>query len=190
MPSNVTKEKAREYNQTYYQKHKDRLKEKRRRRYDTDPEYRKAIKRYAQTARINKKLRREAEYARLGKKAPGRGGALKIADYKIMVGDKEVIVKMYPVGYLAQQLGRKVQTIRNWERKGLFPRALYRSPGGLAGNRLYTEFQMEKIMSAYRKAYKVDGAKKVKTRIGQTIFPDLIRKLWKDYPLGIDPMEV
>jgi len=191
MPSNVDPDKIHEYNQTYYKKHREELLRGKRIKYANDPEYKKRVQGYAATTRLNKKIRAEQEYAATGKRPPGRGGGLKPGEYRVQVGEIFVTVIMWPVGHLAKKLGRRVQTIRNWEKKGVFPKALYRSPGGvLSGNRLYTEFQVEKILQAYNRALQVHGARKCKNRISETIFPELVKKIWEEYPLGIDTTQL
>lgn len=61
---------------------------------------------------------------------------------EFMLGTKRV--KLYPVGELAQALGRKPVTIRKWENEGIIPQSIYWSPSEdpRGVRRLYTEEQI------------------------------------------------
>lgn len=52
-------------------------------------------------------------------------------------------ITMFTIGELARRLGRDVQTVRGWERRGVIPVARYRS---LTNQRLYTEEQISAIV--------------------------------------------
>jgi len=174
--------KAAEYNRTYYTKNQERLKEYRRNRYRDDPEYREQC---IQRALERKQRLAEQRYREGGPKP--RRNFLEPGYFLISLGDTEVKVKMFTIGVLAKRFGRGVKTLRMWERRGTIPSAMYRDSGGRSGNRLYTEFQVEKLVAIFKEAIEVNGRRMVKNRINKTVFPELARKLWEDYPLGIDP---
>lgn len=175
-----TKDKVTAYNREYYQKHKEEIKARRKEKYKTDPVYREILK------------RRSIERKRQMKRPPKRKRE-SFKFFTIDVGGKEVTVKMYTITQLAKAMGRQVKTIRVWEKRGIFPAALYRSSGGASGIRLYTEFQIKMIIRIFRKTLIEEGEKgpeMMAHRIGQTKFPERIKKLWLDYPLGIDPNDL
>lgn len=65
----------------------------------------------------------------------------------------EIVVKgkkyeVYKIRKLAEKLKKTTQTIRLWENNALLPKALFRD---IAGNRLYTMEQIDKIVEIRRK---------------------------------------
>jgi hypothetical protein len=169
------------YNKEYYDKNKETIQAKRKNRYDTDNAYREKI----QKAARERKREKLAERRALGIKRKPRGPQ-QPSLYAIDVAGTEVEVLMFTAGQLGLKLGRKAQTIRLWEKRGILPEPLYRKP---CGDRLYTEFQIEQLTIAFRKAKKKYG-RLVNTRITSTNFPQLANGLWEDYPLGIDTSQV
>ena len=55
-------------------------------------------------------------------------------------------MEFFPVGVLADMLGRTAQTIRMWERKGYFPSTIYKDENG---RRLYSRPMIEAVCEAY-----------------------------------------
>jgi len=173
-------DKQSEYNARYYEKKKQKIAEDKARRYREDPEYRAAALRRSKEAKEKAK-----EERRKNPSPPRRRGPLKPTEFMINVGGVDHQVTMYTTGQVAKALRRKTQTVRVWEMKGNFPEALYRSA---SNDRLYTEFQYKNIASIYRKLEKEYGAI-MRTRINSTPFFSLVKELWEDYPLGVDPAE-
>ena len=175
-------EKQSEYNRTYYKKKRGAISEARKKRYQTDPEYRERMKR---TALMRKrKLAEERAKAKKNQPKP-KHGLPKPTEFMIPVGNSNRKVKMYSVGQLARRLDRQTQTLRLWEAKGVIPEAMYRSEGNV---RLYTEFQVRQLSKAYTKAVREYGSLAT-TRIASTSFPEDAKRIWRDFPLGIDPDE-
>lgn len=173
----VTPEKQSEYNSRYYLKNKERIREIRKKRYQEDVEYRERIKEQSKIRKSNEIAERKALN---GGKTPRRGLA-PATEFLITVGNEDRTVLMIASGQLAASLGRKPQTIRLWETKGIIPKAMYRST---KGDRLYTEFQAKQILAIYQKAIQEFG-KLAATRIATTNFPSEVKALWKEYPQGV-----
>ena len=163
------------YHEKYYAENKSKLLAAKKKRYEEDPEYREAIK-----ARARESKRRQTEQRR--KERERNKDREKPLRFRVQVGDTEVEVRMFTAGQLAKRLGRKTQTIRVWERKGLIPEAIYRNA---SKDRLYTELQVRLIVKAYDKAERDFGENAVSNRIASTNFSALVFKIWEDYPLGV-----
>lgn len=184
-------EKTVEYNERYYSKHREDILAQKRNRYRTDEVYRQSV-----IAKANERKKRLADEKRIAK-AQGtvfpRKSLLRAENFIIQVGRNRVSVEMFTVGHLARVLHRSVKTIYSWEEKRTFPFALYRKPErkrGMLGDRLYTGFQVEAVKSAYRRAIILYGPNIVRYRLGTTGFFSTVNKLWKDYPLGVDPDDI
>ena len=169
-------EEGSSYFSKYYAENKKEISEKKKRRYQEDPEYREKIK---ARARARKKMlaeeRKKQKQHEVDRENP--------IWFRIEFGDSEIPVRMYTIGQLAKRLGRKTQTIRVWERKGIMPEATYRSS---AKDRLYTELQVRLIVEAYDRAEEQFGTGAVSNRIGSTNFSDQVWKIWEEYPLGVE----
>lgn len=102
----------------WYEKDKDKLSEKRKQRYQTDPEYRaKCLARAAQ---------RRAEFPK-----PPRAGE---ARFKEIDGKPR---EVFRIGEVSQMIGIGLQTIRSWEASGTIP-----GPSIESAQRLYTGTQI------------------------------------------------
>lgn len=105
----------------WYEKGKDKLSEKRKQRYQTDPEYR--AKYLARAAK------RRAEFP-----PPSRAGQPRIRE----VGGKPQ--EVFSIGETSQMIGIGPQTIRQWEAAGTIP------PPSVEGvHRLYTNTQIKQL---------------------------------------------
>jgi len=159
----------------YYAEHREKMLEKKKARYRDDPDYRARIQ---ENSRARKRaLAEEKKKLGINKKKKE-----KPIWFRVQVGDEEVPVRMYTAGQLARRLGRKTQTVRVWEKRGIIPEAIYRST---SKDRLYTELQVKLIINAYDLAEEMYGTNAVSNRIGSTNFSENVWKVWKDYPLGI-----
>jgi len=164
------------YNARYYSENREALLEKKRTRYQEDPEYRERILTAArERKRILSEERKKEKALNKGKEKP--------LWFSLEIGGEEIPVKMFTSGQLSKRLGRKSQTVRVWEKRGLIPEAIYRSA---AKDRLYTEFQVNLILQAYDRAEEEFGEKAVTHRISSTSFFGAVRKIWEDYPNGIE----
>lgn len=172
----MTEEGPVRYSKKYYRENRKVLLERKRQRYLNDPEYREKIQ-AASKIRKNKILaERREDRAKNGLKA-------RPIWFKLDVAGTEVPVRMYTAGQLAKKLGRKTQTIRVWEKKGILPVSLYRCANK---NRLYTAFQVEGIIAAYNDAERDFGTNMASFRIASTNFIAAVKAIWDEHPLGID----
>jgi hypothetical protein len=170
-------DEQREYNKKYYEKNRDQLLEKKRKRYCEDEEYRKRINSRAVDRQRNTRItvtrrKRSAKDPRI---------------FKVSIDGTLVELKMYTLRQLAVALGKSIKTLRAWEERGIFPKALYRDTCGVSGNRLYPEFQFTLILEAYAKALRADGRHRIDTRVSATSFPRRLREIWDKYPKGVNP---
>lgn len=169
------------YNKDYYLANVDKIKESRKNRYATDPEYRRKMKLAARASKIRlaseKKAQREDDAQAKRKKMP-------ILTFQVTHQDKTYAIQMVGILFLATSLGRGIKAIRAWEAQGQFPRAVYRSE---LNERLYTLFQLQAITAVYADAKRRYSARTVAHRIASTGFFEAVQKLWSEYPLGFDP---
>ncbi len=172
-------------NASYYQRHKDRIVEQRRQRYKEDPDYRERLKAQARerSARLRAagvkvkrkpKPRKDPEQSRAA-----RAEAVHTRDMKIVVGGRELVVTMHTLGFLADRLGRSIQGLRLWEQNGILPEALYRDK---SGRRLFTSFQLDRIVSIYRELFPGD---KPKSHAPLAEFQVRLAQLWREMPQGV-----
>jgi hypothetical protein len=171
-------DKQSEYNKTYYEKNKAKIRAARAERYQTDPDYRERVKAAA--------LLRKQELKRNRKKGPVKQrnrGPMRPVKFNVDIGNGELMATtMFTAGWLAKKFDRTPQTIRLWEKNGILPAAMYRSD---SGDRLYTHLQVSLLLKAYTEAIREYGSL-VRTRISKTSFPSMALKIWEDYPLGIE----
>ncbi len=172
----MPEEESKVYSRKYYAENRAAIAERKRLRYLNDSEYRARIKESARVRKNRLLEERREERAKNGIKE-------KPIWFKIDVNGLEVPVRMYTTGQLAKRLGRKTQTMRVWERKGILPEALYRSA---TRDRLYTAFQVAGILVAYDEAEQSHGTSLVSFRIASTSFVAAVKRLWDDFPLGLD----
>lgn len=64
-------------------------------------------------------------------------------DGELMTLPNGIQVELFPIGVLAQNLGRTTQTVRKWEISGVLPRTLFKNS---MGTRLYTKDQIKIIV--------------------------------------------
>lgn len=174
--SKDSSENSTEYSKAYYRKNREEIAEKKKKRYESDPEYKEEILERARERRHRIALEREERRKKEPKKDPMTPHV-----FALNVGGIDRKLNMYTAGQLALLVGRKTQTIRLWERNGILPEALYRS---MAGDRLYTEFQIRNISRIYDQVVSEFG-NKARTRIGQTNFSKLVSEFWGKYPIGV-----
>lgn len=125
----------------WYEKNRKRVNELRRKRYDSDPEYRnKAI--------VSSKVSREKSKDKRIKERQERRAASKVgvipSGWKVITvqGDDGKEIKAVTIGALAKICGVSVKALRLWESQGVFPTTPLRSK---RGDRLYTEAMISDI---------------------------------------------
>ena len=118
--SNATaqQEKSRAYFRSWYDKHGEERNERRRKQYAENPEVREKAK----------------ERARM-QRAGSSKGHTRPPTFR-MVGGKQI--RAYLMSETAAMVGRDLQTIRSWERKGWIPPDTFGE-----GKRLYTHTQVQ-----------------------------------------------
>lgn len=93
---------------------------------------------------------------------------------------KGVPTEFFTVGQVAALLGRKANTIRDWETKGVIPKARYTRPGrqgDTRGNRrLYTRAQAEGMLAIAEE----EGIMDLRAAISQTQFTSKVIKLFRE----------
>lgn len=100
---------------TYYERNKEKIKEKQKRRYASDPLFREEHKKKV----VNYNKRRAQEKKELKSKLPPN---YKKAWKKFNING--VITECCRIGYLGKTIGRSSQTIVKWEREGKFPKTI------------------------------------------------------------------
>lgn len=143
-----------EYYKKWYQRNKERLNERRRKRYQNDPSYR---------------AKQKAMSKRWYQKERGEPVVYVPKDCRVVKTKKrdgtEVDLRLYTVGKLAGTLGVTIQTIRNWENRGLIPI----TPIRLSKWRLYSQPMINVVASAYKKRGHFSG----KEINGRSLFDDV-----------------
>lgn len=137
------------YFSKYYEENKEDINERRRKRYDEDPEYKERVLRSSRDYRKRKREEhggdrraRTPRYARPTEVETGDGGT----------------IELYSVGFAARLLKRNVQTINHWEAAGVLPSTPYRDERGF---RFYTIGMIKAIKDAIgqkRRLFPVDDA--------------------------------
>ncbi len=171
-----------EYQKSYYQRHRAKIRGVRAARYASNPAYLEAAKKRAKAQRARNKEKRAAARLARGEEPTSRLPAPRIRP--VMIDGLEKEIELHSAGQLGKRLGRSTQTIRLWEKKGILPEAMYRG-AGIRGPRLYTALQVEKLVNALKLARKFDGPMQVRQRIATTSFPQRAQKIWKQWPNGI-----
>ena len=117
------------YYQKYYEDNKDDINDKRRRRYESDEDYRSRVLKHSQTYRDKKRKEpgvRMPRYSQVKEYDTGDGGT----------------IHLFSVGAFATFVQRSVQSISHWEKQGLIPKTPFRDS---RGHRLYTRTMIESV---------------------------------------------
>jgi hypothetical protein len=127
-------DKEREYQRKYYAQRKEALSKKKRERYANDPEVResarkRAMARYEKTRGTGERKVRKYNLPRV-----------------VPVGGKTCLY--HCVRKFADAVGRNVQTITQWENKGVIPKATMVDD---KGRRWYSEAHMAAVASAVKR---------------------------------------
>jgi hypothetical protein len=140
----------------WYEENKVPFNEKRRNRYNTDPEYRQYV------LEMNKKNREKRQKERF-KEDRERKKAVKIVaspSWKEFESDEGK--PMLTIGALAKALGRSTQSIRLWEKHGVIPVTPHRNA---RGDRLYTP---EQVLDLYKTLKDTKDLERVETKTDLT----------------------
>jgi len=158
-----------DYYRSYYEENKDRLSDKRRDRYQNDPEYRERAKEAARVYRAKKKMERDKLIAE-GKIEPvNRSGPRKPVE--VQINGRPSLA--YTITTVAQEVGRSVDALNNWAKSGIFPVTPLRSGGG---DRLYTTAMILVLKDAIQKRGTISAK--------DESFRDEVLEGWRE--LGLD----
>lgn len=147
----------------------------RRERYASDPEYRRRRIDAASKAKKKKAGKRKpADPARTVAKI--RSAQMEM-DMTITVNGADLVVRMVTIGWLAEQMGMAVTSVRNWEVKGYLPPPLYRNA---RNQRLYTMAQARRILAAHRDHYHAH-----KSKLKDSPFHHALQAIWTEMPQGV-----
>lgn len=132
------------YFEAYYEENKDEIAQKRKERYENDPQYREKVLKASRDYRARQRQgRRRVRMPRFQKpkiRETGDGGK----------------IRLYSVGAFAASISRSVQAINHWEKIGILPRTPYRDGRGF---RHYTTRMMESVqdqVGTKRRLFPVD----------------------------------
>jgi len=125
--------------QQWYQANGERLNEKRKARYHADPEYREKVLKQNQESRAKRK-----EEARKQPRPPRPPQPSRL-ERPIEMEVEGVVQRVFTTGAVAKQLGCSVQTLRQWEAKGVIPETPLRAEHGSSRDRLYTAQMVDEM---------------------------------------------
>lgn len=94
-------------------------------------------------------------------------------DYTFPNGEKTTL---YPIGYLAVELGRDTSTIRKWEVGDVIPASIFRHKG----RRMYTQEMIDLIVK-YAEKYKIVQGRSVKNSNFSRYVHIEMNKLFEEY---------
>jgi len=137
--------------QAWYADNGSRLNEKRRERYFEDPEYRQRVLDVNQQYREKKKKIQKKE--RIQQRKAVRIRPTESTWKTVEIDVAGVKTPMYTIGALARAIGRGISTVRVWEREGILPPTVHRSP---KGDRLYSVETVAEIRKILKKEGRID----------------------------------
>jgi len=152
------------YYEKWYGENKEEIAEKRKNRYENDPDYKRKV------------LKRSSDY-RERQRSVSQVRIPRHQRPRIFVID-DVKIPLYSIGAFASYINRSVQSINHWETNKLLPRTPYRV--GERQFRYYTAEMMEvvrRVVGNKRRLYPVDKG-----------MGDDIHRMWEDLgvPMGCD----
>lgn len=131
----ISSEERKEYQRQYYLRNREKISQRKKDRYQNDPEAREHAKEAAKMYRTKKKaeedkLRAEGKFPIVKPKKPKK----QEKPVRINIGGKICIG--YPIEFLANEIGCSVYTIKNWIKAGTIPDTPLKINGR---KRLYTD---------------------------------------------------
>ena len=135
----------------WYENNKDKLSEKRRKRYNEDKKYRDKV--LAQNKAYRDRKSQEQEQDKEGDSKP----KVRIPKHRkpvslsVKVHGKQVAAQLVHVGAFARAISRSVPTIHQWERVGLLPKTPYYLKGENKRERLYTSDMIRVVIGVLGK---------------------------------------
>lgn len=178
-PVDRGKEKQSHYFRKWYLLNKDYIAAKRKRRYQTDSEYReKCLENTRRYSAERAEKRKQARLERAHDPTPIVRDLTPIGrDISVQLDGQTVKTKVYRVGELQRRLQRSRASITNWLKHGILPRARYATPSGF---RLYTQEELECIEQTY-----IDVGMHAMIPGSIQAFRTLIQARWNAMPGGV-----
>lgn len=157
----------------WYEKHSAELAEKRRQRYQNDPEYKAKV--LNQNRSYREKLQAEAsDVPRAQVRIPRHRKPVAL---NVMIHGVPTLKQLVHVGYFARAIGRSVPTIHQWERSGMLPRTPFMLSGPNKQERLYTAEMIQVVLEVMSRRRRTISS-------SDPSFPEEIRAGW--LALGLD----
>lgn len=147
------------YFASYYAAHKEEISEKRKQKYESDPEFRERLK--ARSAERNKE--------KSAMRPDGPRHARGFNKPKLVPINGETVV-VRGISEFAEAIGRDVYTIKTWERDGIIPPPTHVDP---LKRRWYSDAHIGAIASAIRE-FDNKGAR------GRDVLKAIVLKKWKN----------
>jgi len=153
-------DRQKKYNREYYEKNKEKIREKRKKRYWEKAGVRKAAMERAAKYREEERMKR-------GKDRRGRKkGPLEPCEIETNNGRTAMA---YSTGYVARELGIAIQTLHKWAKLEKIPV----TPYWLANGRWWTKRMLNALLKAKKECRGRGGVRAFD-------FPDLARKYWPE----------
>jgi len=152
-------DRQKRYNHEYYEQNKEKISERRKKKYYENAELRE------KTVKKSREYRKQQSAARGHADTRGRKPG-PLAPRRIELAEIGKTVTAYSSGFVAKELGITVQTLRVWGKKGRIPV----TPYWLSNGRWWTQ----RMLTAFLKAKADCGEVGVRSRK----FPDFARKYW------------
>lgn len=135
----------------WYETNAQSLAEKRKLKYETDPDHRRRILEHNREARRLKRAHDRENVGQVLKLSPKTHGV----ETTIRIGDHEMTTQLFTIGTLSKAVNRPRGTLLKWEEKGLLPETTFRDKKGY---RLYTLQQVEWIKEWLTRQGKLDSS--------------------------------
>jgi hypothetical protein len=177
----IKKKQNSAYFRSYYLKNKEKILERRKHRYSTDPDYREIIqksKEFAKLRNLEISTNLDINPVSTGNPLANRAKKLKIKSPTL----GEAVVKFMTIGQLAEAVGVAVATCRKWERMNILPPSNYRNEGG---HRLYSIDQVQIVSDVYRKHLNKFADKCEKWKLTEEFQKEIFEK-WQSLHMGVN----
>jgi hypothetical protein len=187
-----------DYARQYNEDHKEQLKEKKKNKYNTDPEFRaRALKRAHERYLVQREIRQHIRQSTGIQQTQGRYKGSKSYKYCPLCLQsvppppkpvfksiqKKYLVSMFTVREVARRLGKQMPTVAKWIKQGIIPETLYKEMRtGPAPTRLWTQDQVELLMRVFDQ---IDTRPPISYEEVELV--EKIQSAWDQLkPLGID----
>lgn len=156
---------SRAYNQDYYDKNRAAISDRRKGKYQSDPEYAERARERAKLRRMKLKIDRQTERLKTGSPLRAKGGGPR-KPVSVVMSDGRVVLG-YTVGEVARRIGKTYFTLKKWRQLGVLPESPLKTD---AGHGLYTVEMINVLKSAVAKRMMVSSS--------DTTFTEEVRDGW------------